>query len=61
MYEHYPPYEYMERQTEMKVLAEVDMWERRLRLCLRPKPSWMPGFVYNRLVKLLLIQTEERK
>lgn len=52
----------------MKVLAEQIqkvtyenhiLWEQKFSLVLRPKPKWMPPFIYKRLLKLFLFQTIE--
>lgn len=33
-------------------------WEKELRLYVRPKPEWIPAFVWQRMVKAVLIQTD---
>lgn len=35
-------------------------WETTLRLHVKPRPIWMPRFVWSRLVALVFIQTEQR-
>lgn len=44
--------------TEHHVIEEVQLWERKIQLLVRPKPTWMPIEVWKWMLKTVLIQRE---
>ncbi len=45
-----------------KVIHEkASLWEEKLKLYIKPKPTWMPMTIYKLLLDLVFIQTIERK
>jgi hypothetical protein len=49
--------EYVSRVT----LNEKLIWEEKLRLHIKPKPSWCPEKLWQKLVVMVVHQTSERK
>lgn len=37
------------------------VWRNILRLNVKPKPKWMPMFIYRFMIKTILVQTIEKK
>lgn len=38
------------------VLHTFQVYEREIRLCIKPKPAWMPMFLYKWFLKQLIIE-----
>lgn len=37
----------------------MSAWERILRLHIKPRPKWLPAVLWAKLIKLVLVQSEE--
>ena len=42
-------------------MDKASIWEEKLKLHMKPKPSWMPTSLWAKIVNLVLIQSVERK
>ena len=47
------------KQVQKVTFRQCKLWEKELTLRIKPKPKWLPGYVWEYLIRLILVQTEE--
>lgn len=53
--------EVIEEFVDRASLENKIIWERKLRLHIKPKPDWLPESLWKKLLSLLLTQSEAGK
>lgn len=51
---------WLQGQILAQMRAQNSLWEDRLSLVIKPRPAWLPEWVWTRLLSMLLVQEIER-